>query len=205
MEEMASSLGRTGDKVNYHFLILERQGFACDAAAKAAEQAHLALSASTVVELQDQCRAAGLPVLNSQAALVSLLLDPEGSTAAEGSAGGTAGGTVGGTAGGTAGARAPSPRKAREAPHQALVAAVDEFNRLWSAAAAARRELTIHRQCVGFQTGNHAAIEQAWPLPPRRAVAALGASAGEVVGGGLEAEEARNRAWLKKMEYLARK
>lgn len=201
MEEMASSLGRTGDKVNYHFLLLERQGCACDVAAEAAEQAHAALAACTLAELQDQCRAAGLPASDRQAALVSHLLDPGGSAAAAAS-GGPAEDHV---LSSRAESDAAGPQvKARETPHQALVAAVHEFNRRWSAAAAARRELTIHRQCVGFNAGNHTAIENAWPLPPRRAVAAL-ARAGEVAGSGLEAEEARNRAWLKKMEYLARK
>jgi len=197
MEEMASSLGRTGDKVNYHFLLLERQGRVCDAAVVKAEEAHRALMSCTVAQLQDQCRAAGLPISDCKTSLISRLLGGDSAAPIEG---------VAPTEKKTGNSLPTSSlhANARETPHQALVAAVNEFNRLWSEAAAARRELTIHRQCVGFQTGNHSAIEQAWPLPPRRAVAAL-ASAETVSNSGIEAEEERNRTWLQKMEYLARK
>jgi len=197
LEEMAASLGRTGDKVNYHFLLLERQGRVCDAAVIKAEEAHRALKSCSVAQLQDQCRAAGLPISDCQTTLISHLLAGDSSAPIEGasSASKKTENNV---------SSKSSHAKARGTPHQALVAAVNEFNKLWSEAAAARRELTIHRQCVGFQTGNHSAIEKAWPLPPRRAVAAL-AAAETVSNSGIEAEEERNRTWLRKMEYLARK
>ena len=173
---MASALGRTGDKCNYKFLILERQGHACDVAAQAAEEAHSALLAHTVSELKGKCRAAKLPVSGTKDALVNYLLDP-GSTRANNRS-----------------RREEEPGSKALTPHQVLVEAIAEFNRMRADAADARRELITHRQAAGFQTGNHKAIEAAWSLPPRRAVAAFAVVEGGV-GGGLEEEEARNRTW----------
>ena len=84
------------------------------------------------------------------------------------------------------------------------MAAVDEFNRLRAAADLARRELIIHRQAIGFQTANYAAIEKAWPLPAKRVVAAPCAPVVEERTYEDELRD-RNRSWMERMEKLCRK
>ena len=133
-EEMAAALGKSGGKCDYHFYILERQGWACDNSAKLLEQA--------VVEGKDEPTLAGLKL--------------------------------------------------------ALEVACNEFNSLRKTAESARRDLMIHRQAVGFTTGNHEFVHSKWPLPPQKN------ADNQPVSAGLSEQE-RNRLWLVKMTQLSRK
>lgn len=130
MEEMAGALGRTADKANYKFLVLERKGQEVDALVEA---------------------------------------------------------------------------KANSAE---IEKAIGDFNRLRDDAEDARRELMIHRQALGFKTGNHALVSDMWPLPPKRALQ-TGNNGNEPeiadVGTGAEEIAARQREWLRNMERLSRR
>ena len=195
LEEMAGALGRAGDKCNYRFLVLEKQGQAADAAAKAAADEAAVLRAMKVSELKESCRSGGLPVTGSKATLVRYLMFPSAYRKIK-----TRGLPCGG-----------------ESKHEQLQAAVQAFNEHRAEAQDARRELIIHRQAVGFQTGNHSAVEKAWPLPKKRAAlsAEEAASAesefGEdgdglvVEATGEEAEGERNRTWMERMALFSRR
>jgi hypothetical protein len=119
IQEIASSLGRTGDKCNYKFYVMEAQGRMCD-------------------DVNAQARRnPGDPAIQA-----------------------------------------------------ALEATVSEFNRMRKEAEEARKDLIIHRQAVGFQTSNHAAVYEKWPLPARRA-----SDGTEIDETGLEEQARLKQSW----------
>ena len=185
LEEMAGALGRSGDKCNYHFFILERQGKVCDAASAAVKDAVESLQQKTLVEIKEMCRVRGLSVSGSKAALIHYLLDPDAPK-------------------GRGLSHDVDNHRGRSTANlaAALASAVAEFNRLRGEADKARRELIIHRQAIGFQTGNYKAIEKAWPLPSLRRVEKLEAAE---IASEADAEAERNRKWLERMESFSRR
>mmetsp|Transcript_9797 Transcript_9797/g.12866 ORF Transcript_9797/g.12866 Transcript_9797/m.12866 type:complete len:233 (-) Transcript_9797:71-769(-) len=132
LEEMASALGRTGDKCNYHFYLLEKQGQICDQTFETAK----------------------------------------------------------------------SKTKKDKNSYNLVLSEVAEFNRLLKLAEQVRREVIIHRQAIGFQTGNYLAIERAWPLPSRRFVEVNGDEFEVREATGTKEEHERNAKWLEHMNRL---
>lgn len=186
LEEMASALGRTGDKCNYHFLLLEQQGIKCDQAMKVVYEEVLKLKAFSVCQLKEQCKSLNLPISGTKFTLIRNIMNPIKKKKTKNAQ--------------VTSSEPNSHNKKFKTSYDLLVEEVSEFNRLRHEAENARRELIIHRQAIGFQTGNYSAIEKAWPLPSRR-VLVEEAKSGYEVGIEESVEEERNREWIERLTH----
>ena len=94
---------------------------------------------------------------------------------ARGGGGGGGGGTIGAAVVATATTGAGNVREMRKGEREGEEEEGQEgteeeegkeYNRLRLAAEECRKQLMIHRQAMGFRTGNHQMVEKKWPLPP---------------------------------------
>ena len=135
---MAGALGRTADKCNYHFLLLDR---------------HHRLLEATIAELS-------------------------GATASQ----------------------------AKDLTNR-ITKLAEEYTELYKQAEESRTALVVHRQALGFRTGNHKIVESKWPLP-RRWPWAEWMKKGERKGGGeggvRDQIREQQRQWMDDMSKLHR-
>ena len=76
--------------------------------------------------------------------------------------------------------------------------AATEFNALRKKAEEARVSIIVHRQAVGFRSGNYSIVMEKWPLPAKRSL--TGKAGGEKGDGDTQGEK-----WRKGMERLLHK